>query len=666
MSGAERLAAYRARQAAAGLPDTSRPRRSRLPFVGVDGEGAGKDELGRQQYRLFRIGERELYTGEPLKTAEILRFIADTPPDSILVGFAFGYDTTMILRDLAERQQRRLFEPRVIGPGRSPFTWHREFDIDYLPRNHLRIRRVRLGDNGRRSVIKGSTRTIYETFGFFQKSFLKTLEDFSIGSPEDRQRIAVSKAGRGAVGWTIDQLTRDYCALECWLLAELMEALRDYCEAAECTPRTWNGAGKLARVFHVKHSTPTAKQVRELVPPEVQRMAAEAYYGGRFEVTRIGRIDGPVFEYDLRSAYPAQMPALPCLVHGRWDKAGGDVLSRPDRIGVAAVSYRHDRPQAPLCGLPIRTSKGHLLWPKQGAGVYWANEIRSAEALGAKVKWHEGWIYRKECDCGVFDWVEPLYEYRRSIGSTGPGYPIKLAINSLYGLLAQRKGNGRFANLAWAGLITAGARAEINAAIALDPDAICMIATDAVYSTRPLELPVGPFLGAWEETKLSSLFIVQPGLYWDPERRKRKSRGLSGRFFEEPGRTEAFENAWDQWCSDHAGPGRSGLYNPWPGADVPQPDFIGLRLALARGKPGTAGTWIDDRRHISFDPRNKRDAGELVLGSLETSPKPGGPGLRSLPHRDLIEQGTADLFDLERSAFDEQPDWIDLGTPTWD
>lgn len=70
------------------------------PFTGCDGEGCGKDELGRQLYMLFRMGERELFTGHHLRTEELLNFICDHPANEILVGFAFGYDVTMILRDL--------------------------------------------------------------------------------------------------------------------------------------------------------------------------------------------------------------------------------------------------------------------------------------------------------------------------------------------------------------------------------------------------------------------------------------------------------------------------------------------------------------------------------------------------------------------------------------
>ncbi len=49
-------------------------------------------------------------------------------------------------------------------------------------------------------------------------------------------------------------------------------------------------------------------------------LANMAYYGGRFEITRTGLLDQPVYEYDIGSAYPDGMRYLPCLEHGRWEK----------------------------------------------------------------------------------------------------------------------------------------------------------------------------------------------------------------------------------------------------------------------------------------------------------------------------------------------------------
>lgn len=714
-SSAERVAAYRKRQKQSGEADSSRRETKTIkrawkawrrasgteperPFCGCDGEGAGLDSLGRQNFQLFRMGERELFRdGARLETRELLDFICDHPKEEILVGFAFGYDATMILRDLPPGQQERLFQPKEFKKGHNNYVWYKEFEIDYLPKQYLRVRRVEISRSGSgretRKVIPGSTRTVYETFGFFQKSFLKVIREFRIGTEPERNRVAENKARRSEF-LEIGDEERAYCALECRMLGELMDKLRDNCRAADIIPKTWNGAGKLAGALHRDRKTIKAEELPGLVPAEVLDFANMAYYGGRFEITRVGLIKEKVFEYDIRSAYPDAMRSLPCLLHGGWRKVSGkelaDIARRSNDLFIASCSFKtasnsgakskrgnDAMPGSPgavgssplLGGLPVRSEKGFLFWPMQGAGVYWSPEIRSAEKLGFEIKYVEGWVYETRCACSAFDWVKSLYDYRRSIGSAGAGYPIKLAINSLYGLLAQRKGRGKFVNLVWAGLITSLTRSKLNAAIALNPSRVVMLATDAVYSLDPLPLDCGEELGQWEGAELDGLFIVQPGLYWCPARRKRKSRGLSGKFFEDleiggvPA-TVRFEWEWKQFQNRELSAPE--FKTAFPEVRVPVHSFIGLKLANARGKPELAGTWADEFRDISFDYRNKRNRHKWNGEHILTFPKRGYPGLISMPHKDFLKSGGAEPWENARAMLEEQPDLVDLGPPFQD
>lgn len=687
-TSAQRVASYRARRKEQGQPDATRKnageqykrwydktagaRRDAMRFIGCDGEGAGTDELGRQLFMLFRMGDRELFTGEHLSTYEILNFICDEPAGSILVGFAFGYDITMILRDLSAERQRRLLAPRVFGEGKSPYTWWRDFELDYLPKQFLRVRRVHHWTDERgeehRKVVTGSTRTIWETFGFFQKSFVKCLKDFSVASPEVIADIANTKSQRGGEAWQIGQAERDYCALECALLEELMDKLRSYCNEAGIHPRSWSGAGKLAEALHNKHKTPKVPKdaADRTWPAAVNDWANLAYYGGRFEISRAGYIEGDVYEYDINSAYPAAMPKLPCLEHGTWryDECASHKLPVAD-LYIADIDYSNRpyggriKPYGWFNGFPARIKTGNLCWPCKSAGVYWSPEIESAQKLGHKVKCNGAWIYERHCECKMFEWVEELYDYRKSIGSQGAGYPIKLGINSLYGKIVQRKGHGVFVNMIWGGLITAYTRATLNDAIALAPDySVVMIATDAIYTTAPLALDCGPRLGQWDQSKLPGLFIVQPGLYWSPGLAKRKSRGLPGKFFEEQGRTEDFERNW----RDYLAALNSGLEADMPTSTVDFDCFIGMRLALSRGKPELAGVWQATERKISFDYSRKRLYHKVQDRSIVTCPPPVAP--RSLAHRDFISEDGAAVWDNANLELADQPDYIDLG-PAW-
>lgn len=678
LSSSEKVRAYRARQKQQGLPDATRTYRKehkfhsalskrhfQKPFTGCDGEGCGVDSLGRQLYLLFRMGSRELFTSNPLTTYEILSFITEHPDDSILVGFVFNYDVTMILRDLSPKQQKRLFVPMVFGEGRSRYTWFKDFDVEYLPRQYLRVRRVKVTrlPDGRelRTAIKGSGRTIYETFGFFQKSFLRSIEEFKVGSEQERERIAVNKAKRSEFK-SIDDEVRAYCALECRFLAELMDKLRGFCLGAGIVPRTWNGAGKLATALHNQHLTITRKSVEQIVSRETLEMANAAYYGGRFEITRTGHIAGTVYEYDINSAYPAAMPSLPCLKHGAWIKQSPRTFRGGSGLYVASVGFQCEPIRAgigQLGGLPIRSKEGSLYWPRRGAGIYWSSEIESAKGLGFEVSYKTVYTYEPQCACVSFAWVKELYDYRRSIGKSGPGYPIKLGLNSLYGKLAQRIGQPKYANPIWAGLITAQTRSKLNDAISHAPNDIVMLATDGVYSLRPLPLDCADGLGAWESHVFDGMFIVQPGLYWSADKSKRKSRGLSGSFFERPGLVESFEQAFSYWQAEET----AGIARGFPEVPVEITNFVGMRLANARNKPETAGVWKQETRTMSFDYRAKRQSHEWRDGHIVTSIKPGYAGLVSMTHKSVVDSGGYKPLDELRATLEEGQDYVDSGPP---
>lgn len=674
-SSAVRMARWRARQREDNKPTQKRETRTgnrhvrarAAPFLGVDGEGCGTDDLGRQHYMLLRAGERELYTGDPLTTAQCLEFLCGLPPSSKAcpVGFSFGYDVTMILRDLSPERRARLLAPKGEA-GFNAFVWWNGYGIAYLPRNFFRVCRSETTRNADGTfttrAIKGTSRTIYETFGFFQCSFLAALKQFKIGT-EYLDFVETNKLARA----TFDEITPDirrYCGIECDLLAQLMEQLRTNCAGAGIVPRTWNGAGKLAAALHRQRATPRRADL--VWPNELERFARAAYYGGRFEVTRVGMVSGPIHGSDICSAYPDAMRKLPCLTHGTWEQVTGADMRKlgPDELYVSECRFDHSRhhdlfpgEKLNLCGLPIRKREGYIHWPAQGNGVYWSPEIKAAEKLGCRVYHKSGWKYVKRCNCEPFAWIEELYEYRKSLGKSAAGYPIKLAINSLYGKLAQRIGSPTWGNFIWAGLITAMTRAKLMDAASQNPSAIIMLATDGIFSTAPLDLDYGAKLGQWEAETHPHIFVVQPGLYWGPP--KPKTRGIPAKFFET--RTGQFEAAWAAFRrADKAGRKIASL---WPSVILDDfRMFIGLKLAQARNKPETAGQWKTCERKISFDPFRKRARHEWSGDHVRVWPHAGGRDLYTVYHGDQGVENL-ELWDNAKMELDDQPDYVDLSIP---
>ena len=372
-------------------------------------------------------------------------------------------------------------------------------------------------------------------------------------------------------------------------------------------------------------SSPSIKLRRPERDPQFEIAANAAYYGGRFEVSHLGLLIGPIFEYDLRSAYPAAMLDLPCPLHTRWEhKPHGRQLPAGE-LCLAKVSFSHS--DGLWCGSPFRQNGG-LFWPLQGTGWYWSIEIEADQGfLGAKIIVHELWIARRECDCRPFDWVREVYEERRRIGSDTRGYPLKLGVNSLYGKMAQRCGRGPYHDAVSAGLITALTRARLLEPLGRDPEAVVMLATDAVFSRRPLALDVGQGLGQWECHEWPDLFIAQPGVYWSPSKLSKlvKSRGAPRSVIGEA--APRFVELWNEWHDLLRQPGARKLIlaeRQIPSVPVTVRVFNGCRIALHRGKPWLAGKWEDVQRCESFEWRTKRDPNRITVcdeGYIVTFPR---------------------------------------------
>jgi hypothetical protein len=398
--------------------------------------------------------------------------------------------------------------------------------------------------------------------------------------------------------------------------------------------------------------------------------AYRAFYGGRFEGSGLGYFSGPLNQYDKRSAHAAAMLQLPCPLHTRWAHELRARLLPKDGLYLAKISFSHP-PDNLWCGLPFRHNGG-LIWPYQGTGWYWSPEIEEAQHnLRADVVGHDLWVARCECDCRPFDWVSALYEERRRLGSNTRGYPLKIGLASLYGKMAQRCGHAPYHDVVSAGIITAITQAGLIRAIAQDPEAVVMLATDAVLSSRPLSLDIGEGLGQWEQNLWPDLFIVQPGVYWSPSDQEKsvKSRGAPKSIVGDA--VPRFHECFADWVELMRRPGakeRVLKERLIPSVPVPMRVFIGCRLALARGKPWQAGKWENVVRHISFEWRTKRDAMRVVLGEDHLTTFPialsilaESEGYEPADFDRLVEtSGESDVADEvdENTLLEAMPDFI--------
>lgn len=650
---------YRDKRRAAGVQDkrgNRRPAAAARPFVGVDGEGGEVIRQGRRwvdapagtnhhHYLLLRAGDDVLMNADrsPLSTYQCLEFLADLPGDRCHVGFFFDYDVTMILRDLSRQELTRLMRRELrTWTGRDgrtftdPIRWN-GFDIEYLPRKEFKVRR------------SGTARyTVINDVGtFFQCSFLNALRAWKIGTDDDYRTIAEGKSGRVNFGVLTDETIR-YNGREIVLLEELMTEFRRAAVEAGIVPTKWQGPGYMADALFKINNMIVSDDVRAVIPPALLDAANASYYGGRFEITAVGQIPGPVYQHDINSAYPYAETLLPCLEHGTWTRldadqlaTGGELDRQADDVLYLAHGAYTARERVNLYGLPYRNQTGNISWRGSGSGWYWSHEIRAA--VFQDFTPDDVWLYEAHCHCQPFAFIRDVYDSRSLLGKSSKGLTIKLAMNSTYGKTCQSIGSPKYANPIYASLITSLTRAQLyTKCVRFGLDTVVMLATDGIFTTSevdkdhsPKEERVRPDgttydykpLGDWEVTTYDDgIFIVQPGLYFLPGDNKPKTRGIPV--------SKAIENR-DRFMSNFGtllDQLRRTPVPPWvkllPGipslfektaVPITLRAFIGAKIGVHIGSE-QIGEWVETTRAISFDWTTKRGRYLVHGGHLTMEP----------------------------------------------
>lgn len=577
-----------------------------------------------------------------LRTADCFELMLKTKqryPNSIFVGFGFNYDINQILRDLPEERLWQIHDDN--------WTVWRGYWIKWLPGKSLTVaQRIT-----RRSFV------VYDVFGFFQSSFLDACHKY-LGDDPDLLLIEKGKAARDAFDYKdLDTFIKPYNTLECSLLVKMMNILRNDLHSVGIFPGLWHGPGAIANVVLKNWSIPISRSV----PKEVLDASQRAYAGGRFEHFWLGRYTDTVYQYDIRSAYPAGATYLPDLSRGSWENVK---TFEPGSFGVWSINYcsgqerKGIRPEPLFC----RSETGLISYPCQVRGWYWTPE---AELCPDSVE--EGWVFRPDEAGQPFAFIKELYEARRVFKSekNSAERALKLILNSIYGKLAQTVGWNKETNspprwhqLEYAGYITSYTRAKIYRAVLLDPDAIIAIETDAVFSARPLDLPLSEELGDWELTEYAGITYLQSGYYYalkhdgsivckyrgmDRDRETKQPIGL-------PYRTvlDHLHNCGGQ--TDKATPP---LYST-------STRFVGLGLGLRTA--ATWRAWEKIQRCISLDQRSRESKRVHVAGVCRQCIY--GLNMHDHPHRMLISghQGYSYATPL---PWREHPDAIPSDAVEW-
>lgn len=518
MTNAEKQKAYRQRQKAQGIARKSRSKGPKA-FVGWDSEGRLVDD--QHVTDIFNNSRNEaLVNPKGILGSELLAYFHKYHKrGDINVFFSFGYDVTMILkalmrdngfdddgarqwfRDLADNDEIDEYTLLIVGRARV--------HIKYRPRKYLVIR------------YEGKVMIWQDVFAFFQASFLTTMKEWVPDLARDTiARIEEGKSQRQERTDTTDEYVR-YCYDECVTLVEIMNRLRIALEDCNLSLNRWDGPGAVAQA---KLQSNRIKSYMIDTPEFARVIVSRAFSGGRIETTVLGYQEGEFWDYDINSAYPSKMKDLPCLSHA--EIVLSDEPKGPWSIHHIKFEFKKNLAWYPLWA---RTSRGEIRYPYRGEGCYYTAEYNLAKAYAEK---HGGTItylpgslqIRETCNCKPFAFIQDDYDKRREWKATSnPAEKgMKLIINSLYGKTCQQKGSKDYASsffqLEWAGMITAGTRAQLGQAALLIPlEDTLMFATDGLLTKSKVTLPLSKDLGAWDIANggepCTAAQIIMPGIY---------------------------------------------------------------------------------------------------------------------------------------------------------
>lgn len=469
--------------------------------------------------------------------------IAEQYPRHFHVGYFLQYDQNMLIRTLPPRKKQALYENGKIRHKVGNITYR----IAWIPGKRIRLSRT-IGE-------KKVSITIDDFAHFFSTSFVKAYKSMFHNYEQDSlfQKVAYGKENLRQ-GTTFSDLPNilEYWQAEIVLVARLAESFRSAMYDANMLLNEWYGPGALANYLMRERQMDIHLQKKEDAPNEIHEASKRAYFGGHVEQYKAGRIKGPIYTIDIRSAYPYALSYAPSLgaQNGNWKRIEGISKARDIQrpFGIYRIRFHHPQSKAwewlpqPL---PHRDIKGNISFPQHLEGWYMSPEtIAVLSTFPNDVEIIEGWEWQDNGE-RPWQWVSEMYDIRQKLkAENNPSErAFKLGPNSLYGKVTQQVGwdketfspPRRFC-LPLAAFITSFCRAQLWSMISqLPPQSIVAVETDSIITTydprQCKRFDEGIDIGQWEWDSYDEMIYIQSGVYvfkkdgkWQDN--KAKTRGI--------------------------------------------------------------------------------------------------------------------------------------------
>jgi hypothetical protein len=491
-------------------------------FVSFDGEGFNRPDRSHV-YALLQdsTGARIEDFEDGLSSYRCFRFILDAPRRFggrfCGVSYGFDYDVNNFLRDLPKPKLAFLHDHHEVKTG--------HFRVEWQPRKWFQVSEL---DPATNRTIKGRSVRIYDTLGFYNVPFIKACFDWVGEDDPDYALVLQGKELRPRFSVESAEFMRRYNEAELRLMVRLTAKLKAAFGTAGIELFQYYGAGAAAWKFlsdiGFKH------YINPEIPTEIRSAARCAYYGGRIEVPVYGCISGPLYDYDINSAYPSAALELPNIAAGLWTH---DRAYRPE-LPFSLYHVHWDLPLGrPFYPFPWRAPDGAIFFPPKGRAWVWSPELKSALYHGRfpkrSIRVLDAWHFTP--DDPAFHPLAILREKyalrKRFEADEDPAaMAIKLTLNAIYGKLAQsvsgmakfgnKDGKGRrptFHQIEYAGFMASTCRSRVYSAACQAPNAILAFATDGILSREPLNLTASKEMGDWDLKAFEAATLVQSGVY---------------------------------------------------------------------------------------------------------------------------------------------------------
>lgn len=490
-------------------------------FVGI----AAKIENGKVSEIVTSDG-RAIRSSDGIIAADYLDFLFDlrgtARDNTIFVSYGFSQVNEFLFAEMVSEIKDKLFQSSTIKKEVNQIETDLEacyFDLEQFTSDTLEyeladferyVNELALAErgeisyngykivlrNGRSiSITKDKKRiVVFDCFGFFESPLSVAVDTWL----DERLPVTVS------------------LYQESDTVARLAEELHGRLMEHGINLRSYYGSGSVASWILGKAKAKTyfnSYRHKRQLSDDIYNAIYQAYYSGRAEQFKLGKIDKPIFVYDINSAYAHAITFLPVLL----ERLKFSEHWKPDIFSLWHCDYDFTSVNPYFGFLPHRERGGSgTFYKTKGRGFFWQPEVcyilnRFPDCIEIN-----GGYSLSDYEVAPFtELVKDIYALRVQLKQQDNPLQtiLKTALASVYGKFCQQNKRGYYYNRMYAGFITSLTRMQLLQATENNESEVICFLTDAIHSTKPLDVPLNNDLGGFRLKTYDRGFYIDNGIY---------------------------------------------------------------------------------------------------------------------------------------------------------